>query len=163
MSQGRRFPGRDQHTVAGRWAKTERVQAFERKQLAICKEAEAMKEVWAITRGGARQKLPDLRGLLVEASQALARLDSDRLEELALSCQALNRDFAPANVADRAGFACQVREAAGEMAVFARVLEATRSNLNVMKRLRELRAGRLEYGESPARGWAETESAHGND
>ncbi len=31
------------------------------------------------------------------------------------------------------------------MAVFARVLEATRANLDVMNRLRELRAGRLEY------------------
>ena len=38
------------------------------------------------------------------------------------------------------------------MAVFARVLEATRSNLSVMKRLRELRAGRLEYTERQARG-----------
>ena len=31
------------------------------------------------------------------------------------------------------------------MAAFARVLEATRANLNVMKRLRDLRTGRLEY------------------
>ena len=36
------------------------------------------------------------------------------------------------------------------MAVFARVLEATRANLNVMNRLRELRAGRLEYSERQA-------------
>ena len=36
------------------------------------------------------------------------------------------------------------------MAVFARVLEATRANLKVMNRLRELRAGRLEYGEPQA-------------
>jgi hypothetical protein len=46
------------------------------------------------------------------------------------------------------------------MAVFARVLEATRSNLNVMKRLRELRAGRLEYTERQARGGAE--GGHGD-
>ena len=32
-----------------------------------------------------------------------------------------------------------------DMAVLARVLEATRANLNVMSRLRDLRAGRLEY------------------
>jgi hypothetical protein len=49
------------------------------------------------------------------------------------------------------------------MAVFARILEATRSNLNVLRRLRELRAGRLEYGESQTRGWAEMESGHGNN
>jgi hypothetical protein len=36
------------------------------------------------------------------------------------------------------------------MAVFARVLDATRSNLNVMNRLRELRMGRLEYSERSA-------------
>ena len=51
----------------------------------------------------------------------------------------------------------------GEMAVFARVLEATRANLNVMNRLRELRSGRLEYREPPAQGWAGTESGHGDN
>lgn len=108
-------------------------------------------------------KLPELRELVAEASQALARLDSNRLEELALSCQALNRDSSPANWDDRAALARQAHEAAAEMAVFARVLEATLSNLNVMKRLRELRAGRLEYGESQARGWVETGSRNGNN
>jgi hypothetical protein len=51
------------------------------------------------------------------------------------------------------------------MAVFARVLEATRANLNVMNRLRELRAGRLEYGEAAGRSpeWRPTESGHGNN
>jgi hypothetical protein len=48
----------------------------------------------------------------------------------------------------------EAREAAGEMAVFARVLDATRENLSVMRRLRELRAGRLEYSERNLRGWA---------
>ena len=38
------------------------------------------------------------------------------------------------------------------MAVFARVLDATRANLNVMNRLRELRMGRLEYSERQVRG-----------
>ena len=50
------------------------------------------------------------------------------------------------------------------MAVFGRVLEATRDNLQVMNRLRELRAGRLEYGEvTEARGWARGESGHGDN
>jgi hypothetical protein len=108
-------------------------------------------------------KLPELRELVAEASQALARLDANRLEELALSCQVLNRDFSPASAEDRTAMTRQIREASGEMAVFARVLEATRSNLNVMKRLRELRNGRIEYGESQARGWGQTESGHGNN
>jgi hypothetical protein len=71
-----------------------------------------MEEVEAITKSGVSPQLPELRELVVEASQALARLDSNRLEELALSCQALNRDFTPANVEGRAGFARQAREAA---------------------------------------------------
>lgn len=87
---------------------------------------------------------PGLKALVLDASRALARLDADRLDGLALSCQALNRDLALAN---RRDLASQVREAAEDMAVFARVLEATRANLNVMNRLRELRTGRLEYGE----------------
>ena len=85
---------------------------------------------------------------MVEASLALARLDADRLEELALSCQALNRDLSAWSGQERAEMARQAREAAGEMAIFARVLEATRANLDVMSRLRELRDGQLEYGGS---------------
>jgi hypothetical protein len=49
------------------------------------------------------------------------------------------------------------------MAVFARVLEVTRGNLNLMNRLRELRAGRLEYSEAQARGWTRAESSHGDN
>ena len=67
---------------------------------------------------GARWVHPELKELVVEASRALARLDADRLEELALSCQALNRDLAPASTKQRAELARQAREAAGEMATF---------------------------------------------
>ena len=95
---------------------------------------------------GERRDHPELRDLVVEASRALACLDADRLEELALSCQALNRDLAPASAVERAGLARQAREAAGDMAVFARVIEVTQANLQVINRLRELRADRLEYG-----------------
>jgi hypothetical protein len=112
---------------------------------------------------GERKELPELKQLVAEASRALARLDADRLEELALSCQALNRDLEPAGREERAGLARQAREAQKELAIFARVLEATRANLHVMSRLRELRAGRLEYGEGLARGWARTESGHGDN
>lgn len=106
---------------------------------------------------------PELKALVAEASQALARLDAARLEELALSCAALNRDIAPLNPADRQALACEAREAVGEMAVFARVLEATRGNLRVMNRLRELRMGRLEYSERQAagRGWMPARLAGG--
>jgi hypothetical protein len=118
---------------------------------------------------GERRGRPLLKELVVEASQALARLDADRLEELALSCQALNRDLADGDGGACAALAVESREAAGDMAVFARVLEATRANLNVMNRLRELRAGRLEYRagrmeyEPQAPEWRRTESGHGDN
>ena len=148
---------------------------------------------------------PEIRQLVTEASQALARLDAARLEELALSCKALNRDLnlnrdlaphlnrnrnsdrsrnqtadpsrdlAPdlardlardltcgltcSEAARRTQLARQAREARGEMAVFARVLDGTRNNLNVLNRLRDLRAGRLEYSvSSPAAGCAWSQS-----
>jgi hypothetical protein len=97
---------------------------------------------------------PELKELVVEASRALARLDARRLEELALSCQALTQARNPKSCDERMVLARQAREAEADMEVFARVLEATRSNLNVMKRLRELRVGQLEYSERQARGGA---------
>jgi hypothetical protein len=110
---------------------------------------------------GKRQVHPELKELVVEASRALARLDTDRLEELALSCQALNRDLAPMNGQDRAILAGQAKAADGDMRVFARVLEATRANLNVVHRLREFRGERLEYGESQM--WVQAGSGHGDN
>jgi hypothetical protein len=111
---------------------------------------------------GERPAGTELKALVVEASRALARLDAGRLEELALSCQALNRTLKPGNAEERKILAWQAREAAADMAVFARVLDATRANLGVMHRLRELRAGRLEYSERQARGGAGAEVVHGD-
>ena len=110
-----------------------------------------------------RPAYPELRQLVSEASRALATLDAGRLEELALSCQALNRGLAPRGAAERAALARQAREAAGDMAIFARVLEATRANLKVMRRLRQLREGRFDdarlgYGDPE---W--TGNTHGHD
>ncbi len=115
---------------------------------------------------GARRERLELKQLVAEASQALARLDAGRLEELALSCQALNRDLALAGLDDRALLAREAREAAGEMEIFARVLAVTRGNLQVMNRLRELRGGPLEYSEPSAAadyGWARGENGHGDN
>ena len=109
------------------------------------------------------EERPVLREIVVEASKARARLDANRLEELARSCEALNRDLPQGNPEIRANLARQANESVAEMAVFGRVLEATRANLNVMQRLRDLRAGRLEYGEMPAQGWVRTESGHGDN
>ena len=86
----------------------------------------------------------ELQQIVREASCALALLDAVRLEELALSCRKLMGDFAslPSANADRSRQACEAR---ADMALFARVLDATRANLEVMHRLRDLREGRLEY------------------
>jgi hypothetical protein len=119
-----------------------------------------------------RPAYPELKQLVAEASRALATLDADRLEELALSCQALNRELMPrelmpVDAADASSVALvrqrvarQAREAAADMAVFDRVLDATRANLKVLRRLRDLRAGRFEYGDPE---WAATGSRHGHD
>jgi hypothetical protein len=100
---------------------------------------------------------PELRELVVEAALALARLDAERLEELALSCRDLYRELIQAGNAASAEWARQAREACSEMAVFGRVLDATRSNLDVMKRLRDNHFARLEYGP-----WALAETCDGN-
>jgi len=110
-----------------------------------------------------RSRLPQLKELVVEASHALAHLDAARLEELALSCQALNRELPLLDSGDRSQLASQAREASQEMEIFARVLEATRANLHVMNRLRELRAERLEYGRPHAQPWMQAGSGHGNN
>jgi hypothetical protein len=98
---------------------------------------------------------------LVNASHSLAHLDAERLEEMALSCAALVRDehahFDTGRHAEP-GFG----EAGRELASFARVLEATKANLNVLRRLRAVRAKQLEYGTAQGICDAPVESEHGN-
>ena len=111
---------------------------------------------------GVRREFPELKQIVAEASRALAELDAGRLDELAMSCRALNRDLAQTNAVDRKRLARESRDAAGDMAVFSRVLSVTRANLNVIKRLRELRAGRFEYSEQQAR-WGQPGTQHGDN
>jgi hypothetical protein len=117
---------------------------------------------------GQRQGNPELRAIVIEASRALALLDTQRLEELMLSCLALNRMVSAEDTdinVRRAG-ARQAGEAKTDMAVFERVLEATRANISVLNRLREMRAGKLEYTVHTAAaewsGAAQAESDDGN-
>jgi hypothetical protein len=112
---------------------------------------------------GSRHVRPRLKELIVEASRALARLDVERLEELARSCRALNRALALGestvqnNLFHQADLCGEAAEAAGEMAVFSRVLDVTRENLIVANRLRALRQNALEYSESQIRVWTRSE------
>ena len=106
---------------------------------------------------------PELKELVMEASQALALLDAGRLQELALSCRLLNRDLDSAGSEDRARLAKQARDASSEMEVLASVLNVTRSNLNVMNRLRDARIGSLEYSDQPSRRFGPPGNEHGDN
>lgn len=99
----------------------------------------------------ARRSHPELKELVREASCALSLLDAGRLEELALCSRALIRDIEFRDDAGRGEMARQTRESREDMAIFGRLIEATRVNLAVMARIRALRQGRhLEYGERGA-------------
>jgi len=104
---------------------------------------------------------------VVEATEALARLDADRLEELVLSCQKLSREFSPHpesyDVAASASLLVAGippnfpdqnlhlhRSASPEMAVFSRLLSLTRENLAVFTRVRVQRDSPLEYSDREA-------------
>lgn len=104
--------------------------------------------------------MPELKQVIAEASRALALLDAERLEELAVSCQLFNRQLPGWSASERARIAGQAREATADMAIFARVIDATRANLSVMNRLRELREDALEYGHTLV---IPSETGHGND
>jgi alpha-D-ribose 1-methylphosphonate 5-triphosphate synthase subunit PhnI len=100
---------------------------------------------------------PELKALVAEAAKSLAKLDADRLEELALSCEALHCEGS----GDEQQLTLrEVRGAKRDMALLAKVLEATRTNVAVMSRLRELRTSRMEYsvGQEPKNA---TEDSHG--
>ena len=107
-----------------------------------------------------RSVYPELRILVAEATRALALLDAERLQELALSCQTLNRDFEDGRREPGGEMARQARDAQPDMAVFGGVLEATRDNLAVMDRIRTLRRDApVEYAGPALRSGI----VHGND
>jgi hypothetical protein len=87
-----------------------------------------------------------------EAVITLARMDADRLEELVRSCRGLDPDPSLA--------AMELRR---ELVVLARVLEATRSNAIVLRRLGEFRDPDLEYRCAPENGWVALRSGNGHD
>ncbi len=88
---------------------------------------------------------PELKDMVLEASRALAHLDAERLEELALSCDALNREQMHADAESRVRLAREAQGSRQEMDLLASVLEATQANLRVLRQLSAMRGGRLEY------------------
>jgi hypothetical protein len=103
----------------------------------------------------------ELKTLLSEASNALAHLAGDRLEEMASYCATLIGDDAARGLTQESLDAAS-REAWKEKAILMRVLEATRANLNVMRRLREIHMSWLEYGPSADDNGLSKESDHGD-
>lgn len=101
--------------------------------------------------------------IAVDASRALAHIDADRLDELAQSCQALNRDLPLALQDNRDAVLREARQASSAIATFALVLDATRANLQVLYRLREVQAGGPDYGSGQTRPWAAQECSNGHN
>jgi hypothetical protein len=113
--------------------------------------------------GATRITRPELSRLVAEASKALACLDAGRLQELELACEALHGEWPATAVRDPARARREARAALGEMATLARVLEATRSNLKVMRRLQALREGRIEYSAREAAAVWPAGDGHGHN
>jgi hypothetical protein len=105
---------------------------------------------------------PALKDMILEAARALAQLDADRLEALAVSCQALSRDFKRESV-ERKVLSSEARGALVEMGAFESVLAATKANLEVMRRARKLRDELPQYGPGAGRGWQSREVENGHN
>jgi hypothetical protein len=87
-------------------------------------------------------------GMLVDALHALEHLDAIRLEEMAISCAALVCDRKRSQGDSGPHPQASLDVGNEEMAIFARVLAATRANLKVLSRLREIRATQMGYGQA---------------
>jgi hypothetical protein len=105
---------------------------------------------------------PALKDLVVEASRALAQLDADRLEALAVSCRVLNRNLDWESVEGNT-LPAEVRGAAVEMGAFESVLDATKANLQVMNRAQQLRSELPQYGPGAGCSWQSTEGRNGHN
>jgi hypothetical protein len=100
-----------------------------------------------------------LRGIVQEATQALARMDADRLEELAHCCADLNREIRETG---RVVETARDLDEKADVQVLGRILFETKANLNIFLRLRMMRfremdvavrdwkrvEGRTEYGDN---------------
>jgi hypothetical protein len=101
----------------------------------------------------------DVKQIIHEASRSLAHLDADRLEELALSCQALNQSPIREDFAEQARVG---KEELRDLAVLGRVLEATRANISVMRQSHKSRKSRLEYSPEEGSALLQPETSNGN-
>lgn len=82
------------------------------------------------------------------ATDALARLNADRLEEMARTCDELSRGIHSVDSVCEA-LALERQEAVHEMTILSAVIEATRVNRRVLRRLGEARPPAIGYGYGP--------------
>ena len=108
-------------------------------------------------------RLGDLKMVLKEAREALMRLDAERLEDIAFSCAMPVRGTDSGCGEPMDCMDVESEEARREMEIFMRVLHATKANLQVMRRLREMRASKLEYGPELIAGHTVAEDEDGNN
>jgi hypothetical protein len=86
---------------------------------------------------------PDLKALIRITCIALAQSDAARLEEISESCLALAMSSTTMQ---------EVRDAGNDMADLARILETTRSNIEILDRLRAISQGQVEDSMQLTRG-----------
>jgi hypothetical protein len=103
---------------------------------------------------------PKLGDWAREATQALAQLDADRLEDLASSCQLLYRRMEQGDCALPWSEAARAKR---EMAVLDRLLAITRENLRVARRRFCHSSESSDYRGSMDPSWSRMEGFHGND
>ena len=108
-----------------------------------------------MTRSIQRAESTKLKQIVAEASRALAHVDADRLEEMTLYCESLLDE----PITDIANY----RETAQEMAIFSRVLDATRANVRVMRQIRELREADAEHSHELCGCVPASEAEYGHD
>ncbi len=103
---------------------------------------------------------PGLIEVIAEATHALSRLDADRLEELMQSCDALKCEVFDT---ERGAFQNLSSMLVRHVTIFARVIDATRDNLNLLNLLSESGGNPLEYGPGAGRNWMQVRLCHGDD
>lgn len=81
--------------------------------------------------------------ILGEACRSLAKLDADRLEELAKSCRRLHANFSPGNRQQNVPSTCCA--AVKEAKVLDRILGKTRENIEVIRRIEARSAGANKF------------------
>ena len=107
------------------------------------------------------QSPPPLRELILETTRALAHLDADRLEALRDHCVVMERAYQSPLFRRRHDLACPAWEAQRSLRALAAILEQTRANLAVLRRLDGVRGGDAGYGPDAPYGWATLEGADG--